>query len=430
MLNKMFWDISAKNPLCGSVAVPGSKSHTIRAVIAAFLADGVSEIYSPLYSADTESALAAVSALGAKVEKAHTCWKIIGTGGKITAPASPVDLGNSGTTLRIITAIAALGKEKVTFTGDSSLQSRIMQGELDALTALGAVCESSSGCAPLSVKGSLSGGRCKVDGTTSQYLTALLMALPLAENDSVLELDFLNEADYVRITLDWLERCGISVEYSSDLLHFEIPGNQRYKAFSRVIPADFSTAAFPLGAGVVAGKSVEILNLDFADLQGDKKVFEYVRAMNGDISISDSSVVVRASELIGREFDLNSTPDALPLMAVLGCYARGTTSLLNVPQARFKECDRIACVTRELRKMGADIEELADGMIIHGGKPLRGAEVESYDDHRIAMALTVAALGAEGTVSIANGECCKVTYPEFAEDFRALGVNIDERVEK
>ena len=426
----MYWDISVKDKLSGKVAVPGSKSHTIRAVIAAFLAEGVSEIYSPLHSADTASALAAVTALGAKVESSGNCWKITGTGGKITAPASPVDLGNSGTTLRIITAVAALGKQKITFTGDSSLQSRIMKGELDALAALGALCESSGGCAPLSVQGTLIGGKCKVDGTTSQYLTALLMALPLAENDSVLELDFLNEADYVRITLDWLERCGVKVVYSSDLLHFEIPGKQHYRNFSRVVPADFSTAAFPLGAGVAAGKCVEILNLDFDDLQGDKKVFDYVSRMNGDISVTGSSVIVRASELAGRDFDLNRTPDALPLMAVLGCFASGTTRLLNVPQARFKECDRIACMTRELRKMGADIEELEDGMIIHGGKPLSGAEVESYDDHRIAMALTVAALKAEGKVSIVNGGCCKVTYPGFAEDFRALGVNIDERVEK
>ena len=304
-----------------------------------------------------------------------------------------------------------------------------MAGELAALSTLGAVCSSSNGFAPLSVTGPLQGGKTTVDGTTSQYLSALLMALVMAEKDSVLTLDFLNEADYVRITLDWLKRCGISVKYTDDLLRFEIPGNQRYHAFSRVIPADFSTAAFPLAAGLVAGKEIRIANLDFDDLQGDKKVFDYARTMNGDITIADNEVIVRKSALNGGTFDLNATPDALPVMAVLGCCARGETRLINVPQARLKECDRIACMTRELRKMGAVIEELEDGMIIHGGQKLHGAHTDSYGDHRIAMALTVAALNAEGNTFIKDGECCQVTYPDFAEDFHKLGVSIKESVQ-
>ena len=421
----MYWQISPAENLSGRIAVPGSKSHTIRAVIAAMLAEGTSEISAPLYSADTLSALNAVRELGAKVVETRSKWSITGCGKNFSFPASPIDLGNSGTTLRIITAAAALGGKKVTFDGDASLRQRIMRGELDALSALGAKCDSANGCAPVSVTGPLTGGRSKVDGTTSQYLTALLMALVMAESDSVLELDFLNEADYVRITLDWLQRCGIKVNASDDLLHFEIPGNQHYQTFSRVIPADFSTAAFPLGAGVLAGKEIRIANLDFNDLQGDKRVFDYVRQMNGNIRESSGDIVVSASELVGKTFDLNATPDALPLMAVLGCYARGTTELINVPQARLKECDRIACMTGELRKMGANIEELPDGMIIHGGKPLHGAVVNSCHDHRIAMAMTVAALKSDGAVTIADGECCEVTYPDFAADFHSLGVKIN-----
>ena len=424
----MIREISPCNALSGRIAVPGSKSHTIRAVVAALLAEGTSEIHAPLYSADTRSALNAAALLGAKVCETPAVWKITGCGKNFSPRSEVIDLGNSGTTMRIITAASALGRCKVSFDGDASLRTRIMAGELEALTALGAVCTSTKGFAPLSVKGPLQGGKTKVDGTTSQYLTALLMALVMAEKDSVLTLDFLNEADYVRITLDWLKRCGIKVGHSEDLLHFESPGNQHYQPFSRVIPADFSTAAFPLGAGVIAGKEVRIANLDFDDLQGDKKVFEFVRQMNGDISFEKDEVVVRKSALSGGVFDLNATPDALPVMAVLGCYAKGDTHLVNVPQARLKECDRIACMTRELRKMGADIEELADGMIIHGGKTLKGAATESYGDHRIAMALTVAAIGACGNTQIKDGECCQVTYPAFAEDFKALGVSIKESV--
>ena len=422
----MIWEISPCSQLTGRIAVPGSKSHTIRAVVAALLADGTSEIHAPLYSADTRSALAAAKSLGAEVEESPTLWKITGHGKNFTPPAGAIDLGNSGTTMRIMTAVAALGRSRIAFDGDSSLRSRIMAGELAALGSLGAVCTSTGGFAPLSVTGPLQGGTAVVDGTTSQYLTALLMALVMAENDSVLTLDFLNEADYVRITLDWLKRCGIQVTHRDDLLRFEIPGKQHYQPFSRVIPADFSTAAFPLGAGVIAGSGVRIANLDFDDLQGDKKVFDYVRAMNGNITIGPDEVVVRRSELSGGTFDLNATPDALPIMAVLGCYAAGETRLVNVPQARLKECDRIACMTRELRKMGAEIEELEDGMIVRGGRPLHGALTESYGDHRIAMALSVAALGADGRTLIRDGECCQVTYPAFADDFAGLGVTIKE----
>ncbi len=422
----MIWEVAPCSQLAGRIAVPGSKSHTIRAVVAALLGKGTSEIHAPLYSADTRSALAAARALGARVDETPALWKITGCGKNFTPTAGTIDLGNSGTTMRIITAVSALGKSKISFDGDASLRTRIMAGELDALSSLGAVCTSTNGFAPLSVSGPLQGGAAKVDGTTSQYLTALLMALVMAEKDSVLTLDFLNEADYVRITLDWLKRCGITVKYTDDLLHFEVPGNQQYQPFTRVIPADFSTAAFPLGAGLAAGEEVRIANLDFEDLQGDKKVFDYVRAMNGNICIDKDEVVVRKSDLCGGTFDLNSTPAALPIMAVLGCYARGETHLVNVPQARLKECDRIACMTCELRKMGAEIEELADGMIIRGGKTLYGTLTESYGDHRIAMALTVAALGAEGSTFIKDGECCQVTYPAFAADFSRLGVSIKE----
>lgn len=422
----MIWQIKPAAELTGKIAVPGSKSHTIRAVIAALLGNGRSEFYSPLYSADTHSALNAARALGADVEESRDVWRITGCGKNFTVPANPIDLGNSGTTMRIISAAAALGSKRIAFDGDESLRKRIMRGLLDALTALGATCDSCDGFAPLAVTGPLKGGKAKVDGTTSQYLSALLMALPLAENDSELSLDFLNEADYVKITLDWLVNCGITVNASDDMLHYHIPGRQTYKSFSRIIPADFSTAAFPLGAGLIAGKKLRIANLDFDDLQGDKRIFDYVRTMGANVTFDGSDAVVNKSILVGNVFDLNATPDALPLMAVLGCYAQGTTELVNVPQARLKECDRIACMTAQLRKMGADIIEKPDGMIIHGGKPLHGCPVDSCRDHRIAMALTVAALGASGTTGICDAECCEVTYPDFAADFRRIGVSVEE----
>ena len=228
----MDYRVSPVKTLTGRIAVPGSKSHTIRAVVAALLAEGVSEIHAPLLSEDTFSALRAAEKLTAQSEITDGLWKITGTGGDFGTAMRTIDMGNSGTSLRIMTAAAALSNAAVTFDGDASLRTRIMAGELTALTALGAKCSSNNGFAPLTVTGPLTGGTARVDGTTSQYLSALLMSLPLAQGNSVLDLEFLNESDYVRITLDWLVRCGIKVEYTDDLLHFEIPGGQKYLPFS------------------------------------------------------------------------------------------------------------------------------------------------------------------------------------------------------
>lgn len=418
--------------ISGNIAVPGSKSHTIRGITAALLADGTSQMTAPLESADTRSVLAAARQLGAGVKQTRGNWLVSGRGGHLFLQNKTLDLGNSGTGLRMLTAaVAAIGAEPVTLDGDDSLRTRVMAGELEALSALGASCSSACGYAPVTVRGPLSGGRTKVDGTTSQFLTALLFALPLAENDSVLDLDFLNEQDYVLMTLEWLGRVGITVKASPDLLHFEIPGRQRYRAFERVIPADFSTAAFPLAAALTAGTGdgVVIEHLDFQDVQGDKHLFGLAREMGGDICEDGSGVTVRKSSLHGGVFDLNRMPDALPVMSVLCAFADGESRLVNVPQARLKECDRIAAMTAELRKMGAEIEELPDGMVIHGGRPLYGASVDGHGDHRIVMALAVAALGARGVTRISGSEACAVTYPGFVADFSSLGAAFLEKVE-
>ncbi len=271
----------------------------------------------------------------------------------------------------------------------------------------------------------LRGGATKVDGTTSQFLTSLLFALPLLREDSTIELEFLHEKPYVGITLAWLDALGIRWSGSGDMLHWRIPGGQSYRAFERVIPADFSTAAFPLVAAAVAGEGVEIRNLDFDDAQGDKLVFALLEEMGARIRRGGELFVEPApGRLQGRTLDLNATPDALPVMAVAAALADGETRLVNVPQARVKETDRIAVMTAELTKMGAEIEELPDGMVIRGGS-LHGAKVHSHGDHRIGMALAVAGLAARGETVVGEIEAAEVTYPEFIRDFRALGAGFE-----
>lgn len=409
--------------LAGEIAVTGSKSHTIRGIAAGALCHGTATLIAPLESADTRSALEAVKTFGAKVTESGDRWIIEGTGGRFVNSGKVIDMGNSGTGLRMLSGLAALQDFPITFDGDDSLRTRLMQGLLESFSQLGAQVTSTGGKCPLSIHGPVKGGRTVADGTTSQFLTALLFSLPLAEGDSEIELAFLNEKPYIDITLSWLDTLGISVEHSEDYLHWYIPGSQQVKSFSRVIAADFSTAAFPLVAGVIAGNGVGIRNLDFNDVQGDKKVFSYLEEMGAKLEYTPELLkIVPGCRLTGKVIDLNETPDALPIMAVAACNADGETRLVNAPQARVKETDRIACMTRELAKMGADVEELPDGMVIRGGK-LHGAEVESYGDHRIAMALAIAGLTADGETVINDAECASVTYPAFVKDFTRLGAD-------
>ncbi len=410
----------------GEIAVTGSKSHTIRGIAAALLAHGTGTLVAPLESADTRSTLEAAKRFGATVRELPGEWVITGTGGRFADPGAPIDMGNSGTGLRMLTALAATQPFAIGFDGDASLRTRLMSGLFGALEELGARVTSTNGKCPFTVAGPLRGGHAAVDGTTSQFLTALLFALPTLAEDSVLDLPFLHEKPYIGITLKWLEELGITVRHSDDLLHWEIPGGQRVGGFCRVIPADFSTAAFPLLAGALVGDGVIIRNLDFSDVQGDRKVFGYFERLGTRLRYGDELLVEPASRLTGCEIDLNETPDALPVMAVVGALASGETRLVNVPQARVKETDRIAVMHEELAKMGADITELADGMVIRGGK-LHGAKVHSHGDHRIAMALAVAALAADGETEIEEAEAAAVTFPGFVDAFQQLGAAFEQR---
>ena len=416
-----------KSKLGGDISVPGSKSHTIRAVAVATLAEGVSTIKSPLISGDTLSSLEAAEAFGATVTKFDNYWTIKGIGGVVKPFEKTIDMGNSGTSLRIFTGLAATLDFPVKFDGDSSLRTRPMTAVLDALGKLGVEIESKDGKCPLMLKGPVKGGKTDVDGTSSQFLTSLLFALPLAEGDSEITVRNLNEIPYVYITLDWLERQGIELEHADDLSWVKVKGGQSYKAYERTIPADFSTATFPLVAAAVTGATVKIKNLDFTDQQGDKAAFDFLAQMGVSVERSEDFTTVSSNgKLKGCTIDLNATPDALPAIAVAACFAEGTTHLVNVAQARIKETDRIDCMTKELRKMGAKIIEKDDGMIIEGGHTLTGCEVESYHDHRIAMALAIAGMVAEGETVINDADAAAVTYPNFIGDFRTLGANIEE----
>jgi len=333
-----------------------------------------------------------------------------------------IDVKNSGTTLRLAVGSAALlSAGEAVFTGDDQIRRRPIGPLAHSLTDLGGRVTSTRGhgCAPIVVGGRLRGGATSIEAVTSQFLSSLLLNAPLGDGDCEIDVPLLNERPYVFITLDWLGRAGIRLQ-RDELRHFSVPGGQQYQAFARRVPADFSSATFFLAAGAIGENDVLVRGLDLADTQGDKAVIDYLRRMGAGLETTAEGIRVRAGSLTGCELDLNATPDALPMMAVVGCFARGRTLLVNVPQARIKETDRIAVMCRELSRMGARISERADGLVMEESQ-LHAAEVDGHFDHRVVMALAVAGTAVAGQTRIRTAEAVAVTFPTFVQCMTTLG---------
>jgi 3-phosphoshikimate 1-carboxyvinyltransferase len=447
----------------GIVRIPASKSHTIRRLIIAALADGVSALENPLDSLDTRSCVSVCRALGADITEYRTKdaaspnirdkngeklkrWTVRGTGAdKAPRPhhfsageTKRCDVGNSGTTLFLALAAASLGAGPVEFDGDEQIRRRSAGHLLEALAGLGVKVNSApNGCAPVSVCGPWKGGRVSLPCPTSQYLSALLLAAPLAAAGVVTEIDIplLNEKPYIEMTLSYLDSQGIPYETARtaerDFSYFRIPGGGEWKPVSGPVPADFSSAAFPGAAAAISGGPVTLLGLDPEDTQGDKAFFGFLENMGCVIQWVKGGTewrleISRPGALRGGEFDLNNTPDLLPPLAAVAYFAEGDTALVNVAHARLKETDRIAVMAEELGKLGVKTAERADGLVIHGMGLKQGSGVEgggtgkrfetnSRGDHRIAMALACAGLGCGSPVEITGAECAAVTYPGFLE---------------
>ncbi len=446
-------------PFSGTFRIPASKSHTIRRLLFASLAEGTSVLDHPLDSLDARSCVDLCRSFGAVVTeergpdlpaapgvpanpnpadgegKRLTRLRVTGigagaAGGSLAVPEDVLDVGNSGTTLYLALALAALGKGTSVFTGDEQIRRRSAEPLLAALRGLGAEAYSTrnNGCAPIVVRGPWTGGRVSLSCPTSQYLSALLIAAPLAAPGTVTEIDvpLLNERPYVEMTLSYLDAQGVPYEASADRSFFRISGGASYAPMNGTVPGDFSSAAFPACAAAVTGGPVTLLGLDPTDTQGDKAVFAMLERLGCAVSWSASAdgeaavTVSRPGPLGSAELDLNDTPDALPVMAAVACYGSGETGLVNVPNARIKETDRIAVMAAELRRLGASVEELSDGLIVNGTgnlgiAPLRAGSVRGHGDHRVVMALAVAALGAEGPVQVDTAEAAAITYPGFLE---------------
>ncbi|PJD91586.1 MAG: 3-phosphoshikimate 1-carboxyvinyltransferase [Legionella sp.] len=415
--------------LHGTMVIPPSKSHTLRAILFASLATGTSTIRNYLCSPDTAAMITACRYLGASILEEERVLHIQGCAGKPKTPEQVIDAGNSGQVLRFIAAIAALTEGYTILTGDPSIRTnRPMQPLLDGLRQLQvfAVSAHDNGFAPIIIKGPLQGGVVTVNGEDSQPISGLLMAAAFAQHPTVLHVVQPGEQPWIDVTLNWFDRLGIGY-HRKGYTHYEVSGNAQYAGFDYTVPGDFSSCAFPVVAALITHADLELHHIDLQDAQGDKALLFVLQQMGAQLQFDSEKKIlaVKPSKFMkGRLIDVNDFIDAVPILAVMACFVAGETVITGAAIARKKESDRLSVITQELRKMGADIIEYDDGLRIRPAI-LRGAKVMSADDHRIAMALAVAGLRAHGKTIVEHVACVDKSYPNFAKSFCDVGASIE-----
>jgi 3-phosphoshikimate 1-carboxyvinyltransferase len=422
--------VARTQELSGEVVAPSSKAYTQRMLVAAALSPGISELSNPLYSDDTKATLRAVKALGAKVKSAENCWTVQGPK-QLTGSAEPVDCGESGATLRFMIPVAALASGPTVFALGKSLEKRPIDPLLQSLAQLGVTTKAEKVEDKFSVKvegGGIVGGKTSMRGdVSSQFVSGLMFACPKARTKTEIVLTTpLESKGYVLMTQHVLAKHGINVKIGEDRRKISISPNQNYVPYSRRVPGDFSSAAFLMAAAAITHSKICVKNLDYTSVQGDKEIVSILVEMGLTLATAGEEV-----EVLGREGPLNAfsmdardVPDLVPICAVLACFAKGISKLHHAQRLRYKESDRLMSVYTELRKMGAEITVEESCLTIKGPCTLHGTVVNPNNDHRIAMACAVAALGAQGKTTIQDAECVKKSYPRFFNDLRKLGAKV------
>jgi 3-phosphoshikimate 1-carboxyvinyltransferase len=416
--------------LKGEVCAPPSKAYTQRMLIAAMLSHGTSKISGPLFSDDTEATLRAVKALGAKVKAAEDCWTVNGTQ-PLKGAQKPIDCGESGATLRFMIPVAALAPESSVFVLGKSLERRPIEPLLQSLKQLGVEAHSQSlGGKPSIVVqgGGISGGKTAMRGDiSSQFISGLMFACPMAQADTEITLATpLESKGYVQMTKAVLAGHGVKVHISEEFDRLRIPSNQTYQPCSHRVPGDFSSAAFLLAAAAITRSGVSVKNLDYETVQGDKVILGILKRMsvNGIVCPDRVEIEGKGGLLEAVDVDARDIPDLVPVCTVLACYAKGTSKIHGAHRLRYKESDRLLSLHLELKKMGAQITMDENSLTVKGPCALHGATIDPHNDHRIAMACAVAALGASGETRIQDAECVRKSYPKFFSDLRELGVDV------
>lgn len=404
------------------VAVPGSKSYTHRMLIATTLADGVSAVKNALISEDTLLTIQALRQMGAKIAVDNTDVGVEGTGGRLAPCNTPIDLGNSGTSMRLLTGVAALGRTPYTLTGNARLQERPMQDLLVALRQMEVQAQSlkGNGCPPVEVCGApINAKQVRINcQNSSQYLSALLLMAPLTPEG--IDIEVVGgpvSKPYIDMTVALMQSFAIALDRRG-YQQFFIPGGQSYRAGQYVVEADCSQAAYFWSAAAIGGMQIKVTGVNSATFQGDVHFVDLLEQMGCGVLRESDGIAVTGGPLKAIEADLADMPDQVPTLAVVAAFSRGTTVIKNVAHLKSKESDRLSATVTELNKMGIEASSTANTLIVKGGKP-QGALIETYNDHRIAMSFAIAGLNTPG-VCIRNENCVEKSFPAFWQVFEGL----------
>ncbi len=416
-------------PLDAVVSVPGSKSLTQRALIAAALAEGQSTLMGPLASEDTHYTMTALRQIGVRIDDSDPLtWIIQGCGGRIQCPHQDIFLGNNGTATRFLTSLVALGQGGFRISGSERMAQRPIAPLMAALQGWGGelTSEAGNGCPPLRIeaKGLAGGSTTLPEGKSSQYLSSLLLVAPYTQEPAELHVQgTVLSRPYVEMTLAVMADFGIQVEAASELNHFCIPQGC-YSGRDYAVEGDASGASYFWAAAAVTGGKVRVANVPDPSLQGDAGLVPLLARMGCTVSKAEGGICVQGPEYLrALEVDMGNMPDVAPTLAVVAAFAHGTSVINNIEHLRIKECDRLAVMVQNLQKIGAVVEEEADRMIIHGkGKAgLHGAEIPTFEDHRMAMCFAVAGLCIPG-IKIHGEDCVAKSFPDFWQRFAQLSL--------
>ena len=411
--------IITPNKLSGSVVIPPSKSLSHRAIIAASLAKGKSKISNVMYSNDIKATINAMRACGAKIEEYKDYLTIEGS--DVIRKESVIDANESGSTIRFMIPIALVSNEEITFVGQNHLVKRPLDTFLEIFDKQGIKYERGEDYLPLKVNGGLRSGEFTVRGDiSSQFITGLLYALPLLEGDSIIHISTEMESKgYIDLTIDILKMFGIEIE-NRNYQEYYIKGNQKYKPCDYTIEGDYSQSAFFLVANAL-GADIKLLAMEEKSHQGDKKIISDMNDFGFSTKFINNELVIDKKNPHSAIIDFSQSPDLGPALTVLASLVPGKSEFINAGRLRIKECDRITCMKEEINKLGGNVEELPDGMIINGVNYLHGGVVDSHNDHRVAMSLAMATLKMDGELKILNASSVSKSFPNFWEVVENLG---------
>ena len=419
--------------------MPRSKTHSFRALILASLANGISYVRNPKLSGDWHEAVKAMSMYGAKIEEIDKqVFRVEGVGGDLQTPADVINVNNSGTMLFFISGVAAACPGWSVITGDESIRTlrKVSKNLFEPFQELdvGIISTKNDGMAPLIIKGKVNGGVAHMDGVGCQPVFSVLIAAAFSKKPVEVFARNPGERAYIDLLLYWFRKVGLQYEnVDNKHEHYTFPGNKPPQAFDAEIPFEWSAPAYPLLAAILTPNSeITVRGMNWEDPYGDKQVISVLQDMGADITIDGNSLTARTSKLHGIEIDMNNLPDQVPTIAVAACFAKGKTVIKNAITARWKECDRIAAVCKELSKMGANVIETEDGLVIDqdGTWKLKAAHLDGYYDHRMVLALAIAGMQVEGETLISDAEMVEKSFENFIPDMIKVGANLELVEEK